>query len=60
MKSLRLICCDDVTDEGLTEAVKELPLLEELELSLCDNVGRSEVFKVVLKCLRLLAKYAHS
>ena len=41
-------------------AVKELPLLEELELSLCDNVGRSEVFKFVLKCLRLLAKYAHS
>ena len=27
--------------------MKELPLLEELELSLCDNVGRSEVFKVV-------------
>ena len=47
MKSLRLICCDDVTDEGFTEAVKELPLLEELELSLCDNVGGSGVYKVV-------------
>ena len=36
-----------MTDEGFTEAVKELPLLEELELSLCDNVGGSGVYKVV-------------
>ena len=27
--------------------MKELPLVEELELSLCDNVGGSEVFEVV-------------
>lgn len=47
MKSLRLICCNDVTDEGLTEAVKELPLLEELELYLCDNVFVSGVYKVI-------------
>ncbi|KAL6843348.1 hypothetical protein ACP4OV_027061 [Aristida adscensionis] len=38
LKSLRLITCDGVTDDGLIEAVKEFPLLEELELSLCENV----------------------
>ncbi|RLN04728.1 F-box protein SKIP19-like [Panicum miliaceum] len=47
LKSLRLICCDDVTEERFAEAVKELPLLEELELSLCHNVGGSRVYKVV-------------
>ena len=36
-----------MTDEGLTEAVKELPLLEELELYLCDNVFVSGVYKVI-------------
>ncbi|XP_066325849.1 F-box protein SKIP19-like [Miscanthus floridulus] len=34
LKSLRLISCNLVSNEGLTEAVKGLPLLEELELSL--------------------------
>ncbi|KAL6658878.1 hypothetical protein ACP70R_002918 [Stipagrostis hirtigluma subsp. patula] len=38
LKSLRLISCYGVTDEGVTVAVKEFPLLEELEVSLCDNV----------------------
>ncbi|CAL5003453.1 unnamed protein product [Urochloa decumbens] len=47
LKSLRLISCNGVTNEGVAEAVKELPLLEELELSLCENVGGSEVFEVV-------------
>lgn len=39
LRSLRLISCNDVTDMGFTEVVKALPLLEDLELSLCDNVG---------------------
>ncbi|XP_004974359.1 putative F-box/LRR-repeat protein 23 [Setaria italica] len=62
LKSLRLISCNGVTNEGVAEAVKELPLLEELELSLCDNVGGSEVFEVVgeacpqLKHFRLCKK----
>ncbi|CAO2176202.1 unnamed protein product [Urochloa humidicola] len=47
LKSLRLISCNGVTNEGVAEAAKELPLLEELELSLCENVGGSEVFEVV-------------
>ncbi|PUZ50468.1 hypothetical protein GQ55_6G060700 [Panicum hallii var. hallii] len=44
---LRLISCNGVTNEGVAEAAKGLPLLDELELSLCDNVGGSEVFEVV-------------
>ncbi|KAL6658880.1 hypothetical protein ACP70R_002920 [Stipagrostis hirtigluma subsp. patula] len=48
LKSLRLISCNGVTDEGFTEAMKELPLLEELELSLCKNVS-AEAYEVVGK-----------
>ncbi|KAF8662544.1 hypothetical protein HU200_056141 [Digitaria exilis] len=48
LKSLRLISCCGVTNEGIAEAVKEFPLLEELELSLCDNVaGGFQVFEFV-------------
>ena len=47
LRSLRLISCNDVTDIGFTEAVKALPLLEELELSLCGNVGADGVYEVV-------------
>ncbi|TVU02095.1 hypothetical protein EJB05_52461, partial [Eragrostis curvula] len=47
LKSLRLISCDGVTDEGLIEAVKELPYLEELEILLCNNVGDSMVYGVI-------------
>ncbi|XP_004974358.1 F-box protein SKIP19-like [Setaria italica] len=55
LKSLRLICCNDVTEEGFTGAVQELPLLEELELSLCDNVGCSvDCYELVAdKCIQL-------
>ncbi|TVU15697.1 hypothetical protein EJB05_39234 [Eragrostis curvula] len=47
LKSLRLISCDGVTDVGLIEAVKELTLLEELEISLCDNVGDSTEYETL-------------
>ena len=46
LRSLRLVSCYDVTDIGFTEVVKALPLLEELEISLCDNVGADGVFEV--------------
>ncbi|KAL3833683.1 hypothetical protein ACJIZ3_008419 [Penstemon smallii] len=50
LRSLQLGYCDDITREGLIEAVKNLPLLEELHLSsyymgsavaLIETVGRS-------------------
>ncbi|TVU15699.1 hypothetical protein EJB05_39236, partial [Eragrostis curvula] len=47
LKSLRLISCKGVTGEGLVEAAKELPLLEELEVALCHNIGNSSVYEVV-------------
>ncbi|CAO2209848.1 unnamed protein product [Urochloa humidicola] len=47
LTSLRLISCNGVTDVGFIEAVKALPLLEELELSGCDNVGADGVYEVV-------------
>ncbi|TVU02115.1 hypothetical protein EJB05_52481, partial [Eragrostis curvula] len=47
LKSLRLISCKGVTGEGLVEAAKELPLLEELEVALCNNIGNSSVYEVV-------------
>jgi hypothetical protein len=48
LKLLELLfsCC--LTDEaGFAEAVQELPLLEDLELSLFDNVGGSSSYDVV-------------
>ncbi|TVU02113.1 hypothetical protein EJB05_52479, partial [Eragrostis curvula] len=43
LKSLRLICCDIVSDGGLIAALMAHPLLEELELSLCGNISRNWV-----------------
>ncbi|EXB31420.1 F-box protein SKIP19 [Morus notabilis] len=47
VKRLRLACCYNVSNEGLIEAIAKLPLLEELDLSLCafsteplETVGR--------------------
>lgn len=47
LKSLRLISCYNLFNEGLKEAIVKFPLLEELELSLCANVGESGVFGIV-------------
>ncbi|KAJ4905858.1 F-box protein SKIP19 [Raphanus sativus] len=35
LRSLRLLMCDALTDEGFMEAVVKLPLLEKLEVSYC-------------------------
>ncbi|KAF8034123.1 hypothetical protein BT93_C0410 [Corymbia citriodora subsp. variegata] len=35
IRRLRLVCCENITDEGLSEAATKLPLLEVLELSYC-------------------------
>ncbi|CAN6808812.1 unnamed protein product [Brassica oleracea] len=35
LRSLRLLMCDTLTDEGFMEAVVKLPLLEHLEVSYC-------------------------
>ncbi|KAL6843349.1 hypothetical protein ACP4OV_027062 [Aristida adscensionis] len=59
LKSLRLISCGDVTDRGLTKAVMELPLLEELELSLCYDIQHSPgVYEAIAKACPLLKQFS--
>ncbi|KAF7032144.1 hypothetical protein CFC21_043353 [Triticum aestivum] len=57
LKSLRLISCYNFEDEGLQEAIVKFPLLEELELSLCANVGESGVFGVVGRACPQLKRF---
>ena len=57
LKSLRLISCYDVSNEGFAEAIKKLPLLEELELSLSKNVFGQEVFATAGKSCPLLERF---
>jgi hypothetical protein len=57
LKSLRLISCFDVSNEGFAEAIKKLPLLEELELSLSSDVFGQEVFETVGKSCPQLKRF---
>ncbi|XP_052165080.1 putative F-box/LRR-repeat protein 23 [Oryza glaberrima] len=57
LKSLRLMSCFDILDEGFSAAVKKFPLLEELELTLCDNLGENDVFKAVGKACPQLKRF---
>uniref|UniRef100_A0A0D9X586 F-box domain-containing protein n=1 Tax=Leersia perrieri TaxID=77586 RepID=A0A0D9X586_9ORYZ len=57
LRSLRLISCFDILDEGFSVAVTKFPLLEELELSLCDNIGENNVFKAVGKACPQLKRF---
>ncbi|CAL5010777.1 unnamed protein product [Urochloa decumbens] len=47
LKSLRLICCQDIVE--FEEEIKKFPLLEELEISLFTNIGGKQVFEEVGK-----------
>ncbi|KAK6932117.1 Leucine-rich repeat [Dillenia turbinata] len=47
LKRLRLVCCC-IYDEGLSNAAKKLPLLEDLEISLCSFTRES--LEVVGRC----------
>ncbi|KAK1632341.1 hypothetical protein QYE76_006656 [Lolium multiflorum] len=57
LKSLQLILCDNVSNEGLAEAIKGFPQLEELDLTFCSVYGNvcESVGKACpqLKCFRL-------
>ncbi|VAH83114.1 hypothetical protein VPH35_054543 [Triticum aestivum] len=57
LKSLRLISCYKFSDEALMEAIVKFPLLEELELALCSNVGESGVLGVVGKACPQLKSF---
>ncbi|CAL5003512.1 unnamed protein product [Urochloa decumbens] len=47
LKSLRLICCQDIVE--FEEEIKKFPLLEELEISLFTNIGGKQMFEEVGK-----------
>ncbi|KAL6658884.1 hypothetical protein ACP70R_002924 [Stipagrostis hirtigluma subsp. patula] len=57
LKSLRLISCYHIQNEGFAEAIKKFPLLEELELSLCANIGETRVFDVLGKACPQLKRF---
>ncbi|CAL4997302.1 unnamed protein product [Urochloa decumbens] len=46
LRSLCLISCNDVTDEGFAEVLQAFPLLEELELLRCCNIGADGVYEL--------------
>ncbi|KAM1302423.1 hypothetical protein ACFX2H_013353 [Malus domestica] len=53
IKRLRFTYCYGITDVGLSEMASKLPLLEELEISLCDNLSSKFVEAVGCSCPRL-------
>ncbi|KAM2496640.1 hypothetical protein ACFX1W_036496 [Malus domestica] len=53
IKRLRFTYCYGITDGGLSEMASKLPLLEELEISLCDNLSSKSVEAVGRSCPRL-------
>ncbi|PSR98714.1 F-box/LRR-repeat protein [Actinidia chinensis var. chinensis] len=52
LRRLRLVCCYDVSDEGLSEAAKKLPLLEEL-IIIFGNITKEGLENVGRCCPRL-------
>ncbi|CAN6223359.1 unnamed protein product [Urochloa humidicola] len=54
LKSLVLHFCLGVSDQGFMQAIRSMPLLEELQLSHCSTLQHQGVFEVVAKeCPRL-------
>lgn len=59
LKSLILSSCDNISHGGFVEPIKRFPLLEELELTVCQSVRAKEALETVatvcprLKHLRL-------
>lgn len=58
LRRMRLVNCGAISDKGLSEAVRKLPLLEELDISNC-NLSRRSVKVVGLSC-PLLKSFKYS
>ncbi|KAF8693955.1 hypothetical protein HU200_038600 [Digitaria exilis] len=58
LKSLRLSRCN-ISDEGFEKAIEKFPLLEELELELCESVGGSSVYEFISEACPQLKHYGH-
>ncbi|KAJ4833863.1 hypothetical protein Tsubulata_035730 [Turnera subulata] len=54
LKSLKLGLCYEISPEGLSNAIKKMPLLEELELSYCCNSVTSESLETIGRSCPLL------
>ncbi|KAA8519420.1 hypothetical protein F0562_013705 [Nyssa sinensis] len=55
LRRLQLVCCYSVSGEGLSEAAKKLPLLEELHLYYCSL--SKEAIETVGRCCPLLKSF---
>ncbi|XP_062012660.1 putative F-box/LRR-repeat protein 23 [Rosa rugosa] len=56
IRRLRLVCSYYISDEGLIEVASKLPLLEDLDISLCGNLSHKPV-KVLGHSCRLLKSF---
>ncbi|XP_059665995.1 putative F-box/LRR-repeat protein 23 [Cornus florida] len=57
LRRLRLIYCYNISCDGLSEAAKGLPLLEELHIYFCANISE-EAFEAVGRCCPLLKSFS--
>ncbi|CAO2200822.1 unnamed protein product [Urochloa humidicola] len=57
LKVLRLISCLHVRNEGFVEAISKFPLLEQLELSTCKNIGGRATYAAVGKACENLKQF---
>ncbi|KAF3962852.1 hypothetical protein CMV_012692 [Castanea mollissima] len=55
LRRLRLVCCDRISDEGLSKVAAKLSLLEELDITLCSL--SKESLEVVGRCCPLLKSF---
>jgi hypothetical protein len=60
LKTLRLISCNGVSNQGLADAATKFPLLDELELSLCSNVDERSAFEAVGRSCPKLTRFRQS
>ncbi|PIN03082.1 hypothetical protein CDL12_24394 [Handroanthus impetiginosus] len=50
LRRLTLACCYDISGEGLSEAVKKFPQLEELHLTIMPGVQAAEIEMIGISC----------
>ncbi|CAO2209980.1 unnamed protein product [Urochloa humidicola] len=57
LKILHLTSCFTVLNEGFVEAINRFPLLEELKISACENIGGRATYEAVGKACRNLKRF---
>ncbi|XP_059437442.1 putative F-box/LRR-repeat protein 23 [Corylus avellana] len=59
LKRLRLVSVYDISDEGLSEVAAKLPLLEELDITLCCSLSK-EALKAMGRCCPHLKSFKYN